>query len=159
MLRKGLTFALLALGLYYTGLGTVSLLTVSEVTARWIERSGDPDFRYDVRVFTALIAVGSVALTVLGCATAVRAYRQLTGQAPTFASTGWGVLFGVAVLVHVPAFFYKVIAGGTLGPDGFPSHVVTTAGRFLLTCVLYGTVWALAVRDARDGPPHHTQRT
>ncbi len=155
--HRALTLALVALGLYYAVPGTVSLLTVSDVTARLIERSGGPDFRYDVGVFTALIAAGSVALASLESATAVRAYRDLTGRPRKCA--GWGGLFVAAVLVHVPAFFYRVIAGGTLGPDGFPFHVLTTAGRVLVTCALYGMAWGLAVRNARTRLPHHAHGT
>lgn len=153
MLHRAVTVALLALGLYDAVMGPVSLLHVSDVTARWIERSGDFDFKYDVDLFTALIAAGSVALTGLGLATPVRAYRDLAGQPPRYPE--WGGLFVASVLVHVPVFFYKVISGGTLGPDGFPFHVVTTADRFLVTCALYGVVWWCAVRDARTRRPNH----
>ena len=144
--RRVLTLVLAALGVYYAAQGVVTLVDLLGVTARWIERSNDRDFRHDIRVFTALIGIGAVAVAGLGLATVVRGYRDLTGGRR---SPWWGALFIASVLVHAPAFVYKVVSGGILPTDEFRPHVLGTAARFLLTSVAFGVAWWFAVRERR----------
>jgi hypothetical protein len=65
---------------YYCILSVLTLATLPRVTARWVERSGDADFRYDDNVFMLYIAVGAVLVGAFGSRTAVRGIRAARGR-------------------------------------------------------------------------------
>lgn len=151
IVRRALTAGLLVLGLYYAAVGAVTLVNVSDVTARWIELSNDADFRLDGGVFSLYIGLGSFAVTGLGFATVLVATKDLRGVVR--GSPSWAGLFIAALLIHVLAFFYKVIEGGTLPPDELHRHMLTTSGRFALTCAPYGVAWWLSLGQPSISAP------
>jgi hypothetical protein len=66
IIRKTLGALFAILGTYYWILSVLTLATLPSVTMRWVQRSGDPDFKYDYGIFTVLIAVGAVVVGAFG---------------------------------------------------------------------------------------------
>ena len=132
--------ALGAVAVYYVYRGAATLSDLGSVTDRWIERSGDADFRHDRGMFVFWIGAGAAALCALGVATTIAAWRTVQGRYPYRA---WFGLALAAPALHVPWLVYRAI--GTSGPTlpGTPNPVQPVGIRFLLICVAYFCMWAL----------------
>lgn len=68
------------LGIYYGALGIVTLVRLPTLTQRWIEATGDPDFRFDFEFFAVAIGFGAAMVATLGVVTATRAVRMASGD-------------------------------------------------------------------------------
>jgi hypothetical protein len=139
-LRRTLAVGLAVLGAYYTIMGTIVLLNLSAVTHRWIELSGDVDFRADFQVFQVMIGTGAAMVTLLGVVTVWRAMRMLLGH-----QVRWGVVAVAAQFLHVPWLMYRAI--GT-GAPVFPALAASPALRLFATrsvvvCAAYALAWVV----------------
>ena len=81
--RKGLGALFALLGAYYCVVGGAVLVQRPSVTSRWIERSGDRDFRLDYDLFLKLSGVGAALILLLGWRTVVRGLATARGQRPS----------------------------------------------------------------------------
>lgn len=79
-LRRAFAGALAVLGIYYGALGIVTLVRLPTLTQRWIEATGDPDFRFDFEFFAVAIGFGAAMVATLGVVTATRAVRMASGD-------------------------------------------------------------------------------
>lgn len=147
ILRRTLAAALAVLGVYYTARGAITLAELSSVTHRWIELSGDRDFRYDFEQFRLLIGTGAALVTLLGVITVWRALRMLLGR-----PVRWGVVVVAAPFLHAPWLMYRAI--GT-GAPVFPALHASPALRvFAMRCVIVCATYMVAWALTRD----HTMR-
>jgi hypothetical protein len=144
MLRRIFAVALVVLGVYYAGRGCITLLRLPAVTHRWIELSGDPDFRLDYQMFLMLIGAGAVMVALLGTVTAWRALRMARAD-----DVRWGALTVAAPLIHVPWLIYRAIAtGAPVSPSLQASASLRMfAMRSVVVCVAYVIAWALTRRQ------------
>jgi hypothetical protein len=141
--RRVIVALLAIVGAYYAFAGSVTLLTISDVTRRWVEHSGDPDFRFDFDQFRFLIVSGAAIWLVLGVATVLCSVRTLAGNPVKHGY--WAALAALAVVVHIPWMIYKIISTGVL-PRPEAGSVVRAAGfRFAAVALLY-VVGLLATR-------------
>jgi hypothetical protein len=143
VLRNLLAIAIASLGTIYAVRGTLALMSLSDVTNRWIQLSGDPDFRFDADLFRALIGSGAAAVLLFGLATAACGVRTAMGRAGT--SKYWTGLAIAAPLIHFPWFTYRVIATGKRA--GWQSSVRWNAICFIAVCAAYVLAWALTRRQ------------
>jgi hypothetical protein len=134
MLRRTLAVGLAVFGAYYTIIGAITLLNLSAVTHRWIELSGDVDFRSDFKIFQVMIGAGAAMVTLLGIVTVLRAVRMLLGH-----QVRWGVVAVAAPLLHVPWLMYRAI--GT-GAPVFPA-LRLFATRSVVVCAAYALAWVV----------------
>jgi hypothetical protein len=130
-----LAVSLAILGAYYTALGAVTLLDLSDVTARWIALSGDADFRYDFRVFMFCIGIGALAVSLFGIATTTCGVGTAAGRPR--ACRYWMALAIAAPLIHFPWFLYRVVSTGTLPRSEAAIINRANAVRFLVICLAY----------------------
>jgi hypothetical protein len=82
--RKGLGALFAVLGAYYCVLGGAVLVQLPSVTSRWIERSGDRDFRLDSDLFLKLSGVGAALILLLGWRTVVKGLATARGRCPSW---------------------------------------------------------------------------
>ena len=147
MLRRTLAVGLAVLGAYYTIIGAIALLNLSAVTHRWVELSGDVDFRADFQAFEVMIGTGVALVTLLGIVTVLRAMRMLLGH-----QVRWGVVAVAAPFLHGPWLMYRAI--GT-GAPVFPALAVSPALRLFATrcvvvCAAYALAWVLTRLSVAD---------
>ena len=140
MLRCTLVAALAVIGLYYAARGAMTLLSLPAVTHRWIELSGDIDFRSDFQSFQLMIGTGAAMVTLLGVVTVLGALRMLLGQ-----QVRWGVVAVAAPILHVPWLMYRAIGtGAPVLPALERSPALRVfATRCVVVCVAYMLAWAL----------------
>ena len=145
MLRRTLAAGLAVLGVHYTASGAITLLNLPAVTHRWVELSGDIDFRADFQSFQLMIGTGAAMVTLLGIVTALRAVPMLLGH-----QVRWGIVAIAAPFLHVPWLMYRAIAtGAAVFPALERSPAVRVfATRCVVVCVAYMLAWALT-RSAR----------
>jgi len=139
-LRRTLAVGLAVLGAYYTFIGAITLANLPSVTHRWIELSGDVDFRADFGSFQVMIGTGAALVTLLGIVTVLRAMRMLRGH-----QVRWGVVAVAAPFLHVPWLMYRAI--GT-GAPVFPALAASPtlrlfAARCVVVCATYALAWVV----------------
>jgi hypothetical protein len=140
VVRRVLGAALAVIGMFYATRGAMTLASLPSVTHRWIELSGDIDFRSDFQTFQLMIGTGAALVTLLGVATVLRAVRMLLGH-----PVRWGVLAAAAPFLHLPWLMYRAI--GT-GAAVFPALERSPALRLFamrcaVVCAAYVVAWAL----------------
>jgi hypothetical protein len=141
MIRRTLGGLFAILGGYYCVLSVRTLANLHTITARWIERSGDPEFKYDYYNFAGLITVGALLVGVLGYRTAVKGTRAALGRRESWLALAIG-----APLLHWCWFLYRTVGNATL-----PGHAQlianrTTLARFGLICLAYVVMWLVMRR-------------
>lgn len=139
--RKALGALLMLLGAYYCMLAVVTLATLPRVTATWIQRSGDPDFKYDAGLFTTLLATGAVLVLAFGLRTTFKGAREARGH-----SESWlGLAIG-AFPLHWVWFLYRVIGDGILGREAQAAAARNNALWFGVVCLAYVAMGVLTRR-------------
>ncbi len=112
-IRRVLGALFTALGAYYCGLGIVTLAQLPAVTRQWIERSGDPDFKYDYGLFMMLSAFGATSITALGWRTVVKGLATARGR-----QVSWLGPAVAALPLHWFWFLYRKIGASVLDDQG-----------------------------------------
>lgn len=136
---------LTGVGAYYAALGTLTLVTLPRVTSRWIELSGDSDFRHDYWLFLQMIGFGGLAAGLLGAFTVTEAVRTLRSRGPA----AWAFLAVAVTLLHIPWFFYRVIAtAGTSDPESAKAALLMFTARCGVITLLYFLAWLLSRRGS-----------
>jgi hypothetical protein len=137
------------LGAYYCVLAVFLLASLPEVTRQWIERSGDPDFKYDSSLFMMLGGLGAASIGALGWRTVVKGVatargRHATWLGPTLAA--WPL--------HWFWFLHRIIGAGV--PDRAGQIVVQrhAAIQFGSVCIGYVVLWVITRRPSSSGPPN-----
>lgn len=146
--RKAVAISLAMLGAYYAILGSFTLLNLPDVTRRWIQLSGDPDFRFDVGLFTMWIGFGAAIVVLLGLATAACGIGTAIGR--TWGARYWIGLAIAAPLIHFPWFMYRVIATGTRPRAEAALGIRAFAIRCAAICAVYALAWVLTRRQCVD---------
>jgi hypothetical protein len=135
------------LGAYYCALGVLTLVRLPDVTRQWIERSGDPDFKYDYDLFMALSGVGATLIAVLGWRTVVKGVATARGQHPSWLGPAIA-----ALLLHWFWFLYRVMGSGMLDRQDRFIAQRSTAIQFGIVCAGYALLWLLNRRPNRNEP-------
>ena len=141
-----LAVALACLGAYYAIVSVQVLVNLSDVTNRWIQLSGDSDFRWDFEPFKAMIGSGAAAVLVFGIGTVMCGIRAASGR--LVRARYWVALAMAAPLVHFPWFVYKLIATGRR--PGWDLTARSVAIRLVVICVAYAITCALVRHEARS---------
>lgn len=128
--KKALGALFTVLGTYYCGLGIFTLARLPSVTRQWIDRSGDPDFKYDYGFFMMLSALGATSIALLGWWTvrkglATTRLRQVSWLGPAIA----------ALLLHWFWFLYRIIGAGLLDRQGQIAVQRNAAIQFSIVCI------------------------
>ena len=138
IIRKSLGGLFALLGMYYGVLSVLTLARLPSVTARWIQRSGDPDFKYDYRMFMLWIAVAAVLVGAFGCITAVKGVAAARG-----ARDSWLALAIGAPLLHWFWFLYRTVGNGVLERAAQATALRHNGLRFGAICVTYLVMWII----------------
>jgi hypothetical protein len=141
-----LAISLAVLGADYAWLGTATLFNLSDVTRRWIELSGDADFKLDFQFFMICSGIGALAVSLLGFATAACGVGTVAGWTRVFRA--WMILAIAAPLIHFPWFLYRVISTGTLPRSEAALSIRAVAIRFVVICVAYLLAGVLTRRQS-----------
>lgn len=144
-LRRLVLVVLAGIGAYYTALGAFTLVTLPSVTSRWIELSRDPDFKYDYWLFLQMIGFGALAVGLLGAFTVTEAIRTLRSRGPA----AWAFLAVTVALLHIPWFFYRLIATG--GRESAKAEMLMFAARGGVITLMYVLAWLLSRRGSMRG--------
>jgi multisubunit Na+/H+ antiporter MnhG subunit len=136
IIRKILGGLFAMLGSYYCVLGVLTLVRLPSVTARWILRSGDPDFKYDDGMFMLWIAVGAVLVGVFGYRTAIKGVATARGGRDSWLALAIG-----APLLHWFWFLYRTVGNGVLDRAAQASAQRTNGLRFGTICIAYLAMW------------------
>jgi hypothetical protein len=147
-MRKTLGALFTVLGAYYCGLGAVVLMRLPDLTRRWIERSGDPDFKYDYGLFMLLSGVGGSLIALLGWRTIVKGIETAGGR-----PVSWLGPAIAALPLHWFWFLYRVIGSGMLDRQDQAVAQRNTAIQFGIVCAGYLLLWLISRRSNRNGPP------
>jgi hypothetical protein len=132
----GSLFALL--GTYYCVLSVLTLVRLPSVTARWIQQSGDPDFKYDYQMFMLWIAVGAVLVGMFGFSTAVKGVVAARGGRGS-----WLVLAIAAPFLHWFWFLYRIVGSGVLDRWAQAGALRSDGLRFGAICGTYVAMWII----------------
>jgi hypothetical protein len=146
ILRTVVVLCLAMLGVYYAVLGTTTLLNLTDVTWRWIQLSGDSDFRFDFNPFMTAIGLGALGVSLLGLGTTVCGMSSAAGR--PVSSVYWGALAVAALFVHAPWFLYRIVATGRMSRSDATAGIQAVAIRFAVVCLAYALAWALTRRDS-----------
>jgi hypothetical protein len=146
-MRKALGALFTVLGAYYCALGVFTLVWLPDVTRRWIERSGDPEFEYDYGVFMLLSGVGATLIAVLGWRTGAKGVATARGR-----HASWLGPAIAALPLHWFWFLYRVIGSGMLDRHDRIVAQRNTAIQFAIVCVGYLLLWLVNRRPNRSGP-------
>jgi hypothetical protein len=146
-MRKALAALFTVLGAYYCALGVLTLVRLPGVTRRWIELSGDPDFKYDYGTFVMLSGVGATLIAVLGWRTFVKGMATARGR-----STSWLGPALATVPLHSFWLLYRIIGSGTLDRQSQVATLRTSAIQFGIVCVGYFLLWVMSHRPNRQEP-------
>jgi hypothetical protein len=141
VIRRILGGLFAVIGTYYCVLSALTLVRLPRVTARWIERSGDPDFKYDYDLFTMWIAVGAVLVGAFGFRTALRGIAAARGGRDSWLALAIGAPF-----LHWFWFLYRTIGNGVLDRGAQAIALRNDGLRFGAICIAYVVVW-LVMRD------------
>ena len=146
-IRRALGAVFTVLGVYYCALAGLVLVRLPSVTQRWIEQSGDPDFKYDYGSFMMLTALGATFVAVLGWRTAVKGVATAGGRHPS-----WLGLAVAAVPLHWFWFLHRIIGFGLLDREGRIMAQRNTAIQFGCVCIGYLLLWLMS-RPHGDAVP------
>lgn len=146
-IRKALGALFTALGAYYCALGILTLAQLPGVTRQWIERSGDPDFKYDYGLFMMLSALGATSIAVLGWRTVVKGLATARGR-----QVSWLGPAIAALPLHWFWFLYRIIGAGVLDRQGQIVAQRNAAIQFGIVSVGYVLLWLINRRPSPDGP-------
>jgi hypothetical protein len=124
------------LGTYYCVLSALTLVRLPGVTARWIQRSGDPDFRYDHGMFMLWIAVGAALVGVFGYRTAMKGVAAARGSRDSWLALAIGAPF-----LHGFWFLYRTVGNGLLDRAAQASAQRNNGLRFGTICMAYLVMW------------------
>ena len=139
--RKVLGAVFAVVGAYYGALGVFTLVRLPGVTTRWIQQSGDPEFKYDYDTFMMLSALGAVSITALGCGTVVKGIAAARGR---YAS--WLGPAIAALPLHWFWFLYRTIGAGLLDRQGQIAVQLEAAIQFGAVCIAYFVLWLITPR-------------
>jgi hypothetical protein len=124
------------------------LVRLPNVTARWIQRSGDPDFKYDDHMFMLWIAVGAVLVGVFGYRTALKGLAAARGSRDSWLALAIG-----APILHWFWFLYRTIGSGVLDPAAQASAQRNNGLRFGTICMAYLAMWiVMRYRNSANRP-------
>jgi hypothetical protein len=137
-IRKALGGLLSLLGVYYCVVSVRTLLRLPNITERWIQLSGDPDFKYDYGMFLTWIGTGAVLVGVLGFRTAVKGVAAAQGRGDS-----WLWLAISALSLHWFWFLYRTIGTGLLGREAQAIAQRENAIRFGTICTAYLLMWII----------------
>ncbi len=145
-IRKALGALFAVLGVYYCALGVFTLARLPVVTRQWVERSGDPEFKYDYGLFLMFSALGAASIAALGCRTVVKGLatarsRHVSWLGPAIA----------ALPLHWFWFLYRSIGGGVLDREGQMAAQRSTAIQFGIVCIGYIVLWLINRRPRPNG--------
>lgn len=146
-IRRTLGALFAILGAYYCAVGGSVLVRLPSVTNRWIERSGDADFRLGYDLFVALGGVGAALILVLGWRSIVQGLATASGGRPS-----WSWLAISAVPLHFVWWMYRVVGSGALGRDGIAAERFSSAVQFGVVCVSYLLLWGMNRWSTLNGP-------
>jgi len=146
-IRKALGALFAVVGVYYSALGVFILVRLPGVTREWIERSGDPDFQYDYRLFMLLGAVGATSIAVLGWRTVMKGLATARGQ-----YAAWLGPTVAALPLHWLWFLHRIIGAGVLNREGQLVARRNAAIQFGIVCIGYVVLWAISRRPNSNGP-------
>jgi hypothetical protein len=132
LVRKTLGGLLALLGAYYCIVSLVTLTRLPSVTTRWIERSNDPDFRYDYGTFLWWIGAGAVLVGVFGYLSIVKGIRTARGSHESWL----GLAIGAPVL-HWFWLMYRFIDNGVLGREAALAAMRSSGIVFGAICAAY----------------------
>jgi hypothetical protein len=141
IIRRTLGGLFATLGMYYCVLSVLTLVRLPSVTAHWIQRSGDPDFKYDYSIFMLWIAVGAVLVGVFGYRTAVKGVAAIHGSRDT-----WLGLAIAAPFLHWFWFLYRTVGNGVLDRAAQAAAQRHNGLRFGTICIAYLVMW-IVMRD------------
>jgi hypothetical protein len=130
----GTLFAIL--GTYYCILSVLTLTRLPRVTADWVARSGDPDFKYDYNQFMMVIAAGSVFAGAFGYRTAIQGIRAARGRRESWLGLALG-----APLLHWCWFLFRRIGTGVLDREAQQMAMRDNALWFGAICLAYAVMW------------------
>lgn len=133
--RRIIVSLLTVVGGYYAVVGASALLRLGEVTRRWTQLSGDPDFPADSTQFGILIGTGAAIWVVLGIGTTLSGVRTLTDR--PVPRGAWPALTALALCVHVPWWLYKSLGTGALPRPEAALQVRAASLQFVAVAILY----------------------
>ena len=131
-IRKTLGGLFAILGAYYCILSLQTLTGLPSVTARWVQRSGDPDFKYDYGIFMMWIAVGAILVGAFGCRTVIKGIMAVRGRRES-----WLDLAVTAPLLHWFWFLHRTIGNGVLDRGAQEIAMRSNAIWFGAVCLAY----------------------
>ena len=140
--RKGLGAAFTVLGAYYCALSVLTLATLPGVTSTWVQRSGDPDFKYDYGTFMIWIAVGAVLVGAFGYRTAFKGAMAAMGRRES-----WLALALAAPFLHWFWFLYRSIGNGVLTREAQVTAMRNNGLWFGSICLAYVVMWMVMRRS------------
>jgi multisubunit Na+/H+ antiporter MnhG subunit len=138
LLRKILGALFAILGTYYCVHSAATLVRLPRVTTRWVQASGDPDFKYDYGLFLMLIAIGAVAVATFGLRSAVKGVAAARGQRQSWLALALG-----APILHTFWLLFRIIGTGELGRAAQATAIRYDEIRFTSTCLAYVAMWIL----------------
>lgn len=150
VIRRALGGLFAILGAYYCIVSVRTLATLPQVTSSWIERSGDPDFKYDYGTFMVWLAIGALLVGVFGYRTVTKGVRATLGRRESWLAIAIG-----APSLHWFWFLYRVVGNGLLDREAQRIANRSNLARFGLICLAYLVMWvAMRRRDSASGPVH-----
>ena len=148
VIRRALGGVFAVLGAYYCIVSVRTLATLPRVTARWIERSGDPDFKYDYGTFMVWLAIGALLLGLFGYRTATKGVRAALGGRESWLAIAIGAPF-----LHWFWFLYRHVGNGLLDREAHRIANRRNLTGFAVICLAYVVMWVvMRRRDSASGP-------
>jgi hypothetical protein len=146
-IRKALGSLFAVLGTYYVARSTFTLVRLPTVTESWIQRSGDPDFKYDQGLFLMLSAIGLVSIAAFGLTTIARGVAATRGH-----RVSWLGLAIAGIPLHFFWMAYRTI-GMELHERAAEALVMRNNAIWLgAVCVSYFLMWILMREPKADRP-------
>ena len=143
IVRRTLGTLFSMLGTYYCILSALTLARLPSVTADWVARSGDPDFKCDAGYFMVLIGVGSVLAGAFGYRTALKGVRAARGWRES-----WLELAVAAPLLHWCWLLFRRIGTGVLDREAQAAALRDNALWFGVICLAYFVMWIVMRKGA-----------
>jgi hypothetical protein len=140
-LRKVLGALLAMLGAYYCVLSLFTLARLPAVTTRWVQASGDPDFKYDYGLFLMLIGSGAVWAGIFGLRSASKGVAAARGQRESWLALAIGAPF-----LHWFWFLFRLVGTGQLDRTAASAATRYHAARFAIICLAYLAMWLVMRR-------------